>query len=99
MRLARPFRRSKEDIGRGIRSRRTGAPLMRSVRASTGRLGSFFAFYSSVLNPDREEPSMDRGSIALARGSALGNVRWWWVLGTGAGVGIMSYLLLYPVIF
>ncbi|MDQ3926759.1 MAG: sensor histidine kinase [Actinomycetota bacterium] len=72
---------------------------MKSVRAGTGRLGSFFAFYSSALNPDRPEPSADRGTITSPRDGALGSVRWWWVLATGAGVGIMSYLLLYPVIF
>jgi signal transduction histidine kinase len=42
---------------------------------------------------------MDRGTIALSRGSALGSVRWWFVLTTGAGVGVISYLLLYPIIF
>ena len=73
--------------------------MMRSVRAGTGRLGSFFAFYSSAPNPDRPEPSADRGTITSPRDGALGSVRWWWVLATGVGVGIMSYLLLYPVIF
>lgn len=37
--------------------------------------------------------------MALSKGDALGSVRWWWVLATGAGVGVISYLLLYPVIF
>ncbi len=85
-------------MGRENRSGRTGGLLMRSVRASTGKLGSFFAFYSSALDPDRGEPSMDQRASASSKGGALGRVRWWWVLLTGAGVGVVSYLLLFPVI-
>ena len=29
----------------------------------------------------------------------MGDVRWWWVLATGVGVGVFSCLLLFPVIF
>lgn len=71
---------------------------MRFFRAGTGRLGSFVAFYSSALNPERGEPGMDRGTTASPRAGALGDVRWWWVFSTGAGVGTISYLLMYPVI-
>jgi signal transduction histidine kinase len=42
---------------------------------------------------------MDQDTMALSKGGALSSVRWWWVLATGAGVGFISYLLLYPVIF
>ena len=42
---------------------------------------------------------MDRSTMALPRGGVLGKVRWWWVLATGAGVGVLSHVLLYPVIF
>jgi signal transduction histidine kinase len=72
---------------------------MRSVRADTGRLRSFFAFYASATDLDYGKLSMDRATIALPRGGAPGSVRWGWVLATGAGVGLISYLLLYPVIF
>ena len=71
---------------------------MRSVRASTGRLGSFFAFYASASNPDRGKQRVAQSKNALPRDGALGGVRWWWVLSTGVGVGLISYLLLYPVI-
>jgi hypothetical protein len=37
--------------------------------------------------------------MILPRGGVLGKVRWWWVLATGAGVGVLSHVLLYPVIF
>ncbi len=30
--------------------------------------------------------------------STPGSVRWWWVLATGAGVGVLSYLMLFPII-
>lgn len=73
--------------------------IMRSVRTSTRRLGSFFAFHSSALSSNRGKANMERGKIALpTRGGASGSVRWWWVLTIGAGVGVVSYLLLYPVI-
>ena len=43
---------------------------------------------------------MDQQRKGVLPGSgALGNVRWWWVLATGAGVGVFSCLLLFPVIF
>src|SRR4051812_28242332 len=42
---------------------------------------------------------MDQDTMALSKGGVLSSVRWWWVLATGAGVGFISYLLLYPVIF
>ncbi len=29
----------------------------------------------------------------------MGGVRWWWALATGVGVGFISFLLLFPVIF
>ncbi|MDQ3638495.1 MAG: histidine kinase, partial [Actinomycetota bacterium] len=41
---------------------------------------------------------MEQGKSNSPRGSASGGVRWWWVLGTGAGVGVFSCLLLVPVI-
>ena len=41
---------------------------------------------------------MDQRKGVLPGSGALSNVRWWWVLGTGAGVGVFSYLLLFPVI-
>ena len=41
---------------------------------------------------------MDQRKGVLPGSSALSNVRWWWVLGTGAGVGVFSCLLLFPVI-
>ena len=41
---------------------------------------------------------MEQGKSNPPRGSASDEVRWWWVLGTGVGVGVFSYLLLYPVI-
>ena len=63
------------------------------------RLRSLFAFYSSVLDPDRGGLNVGQGTVALPRGGVLGKVRWWWVLATGAGVGVISHLLLYPVIF
>ncbi len=97
MRLTRSFKR-EEGMEREIRPGRTGGLLMRPLRASTGRLGAFFAFYSSALDPDRGEPSMDQHTSASPKGGTLGSVRWWWVLVTGTGVGVASYLLLYPVI-
>jgi signal transduction histidine kinase len=72
--------------------------IIRPVRASIWRLGSSFAFYSSTPNSDRGKPSMDQGRGALLGGGALGSIRWWRVLATGVGLGIVSYLLLYPVI-
>jgi len=74
---------------------------MRSVRASTRKLGSFFAFYSRASeDTNRGKLSKDgEGTSALPKGDARSSVRWWWVLATGAGVGVISYLLLYPVIF
>src|ERR671921_308520 len=41
---------------------------------------------------------MEQGRSSVARGSASDEVRWWWVLATGVGVGVFSYLLLFPVI-
>jgi signal transduction histidine kinase len=41
---------------------------------------------------------MDQRKGVLPGSGALSNVRWWWVLGTGAGVGVFSCLLLFPVI-
>jgi signal transduction histidine kinase len=41
---------------------------------------------------------MEQGKSSVARGSASDEVRWWWVLATGVGVGVISYLLLFPVI-
>src|SRR5215208_1183454 len=86
MRCAKPFRRGK------------GGTAMRSVRASTARLGSFFGSYLSAPGPDHGKPGTDRGMAAWPRG-APDSVRWWWVLVTGTGVGAISYLLLYPVTF
>jgi signal transduction histidine kinase len=62
-------------------------------------LRSFFAFYSSAADPDYGKLSMDQVTSTLPRGAASGSVRWGWVLATGAGVGLISYLLLYPAIF
>jgi signal transduction histidine kinase len=42
---------------------------------------------------------MDQRKGLLPGSGALGGVRWWWVLGTGVGVGVFSCLLLFPVIF
>ncbi len=42
---------------------------------------------------------MSRGRIGLPRIGALDDVRWRWVLAAGAGVGGITQLLLYPVIF
>jgi tellurite resistance protein TehA-like permease len=41
---------------------------------------------------------MEQAKSSVARGSASDEVRWWWVLATGVGVGVFSYLLLFPVI-
>ncbi len=41
---------------------------------------------------------MDQRKGVLPGSGALGNVKWWWVLATGAGVGVFSCLLLFPVI-
>ncbi|MCA1717254.1 MAG: GAF domain-containing sensor histidine kinase [Actinobacteria bacterium] len=41
---------------------------------------------------------MDQRKGVLPGSGALGNVQWWWVLGTGVGVGVFSCLLLFPVI-
>jgi signal transduction histidine kinase len=43
--------------------------------------------------------SVEQGKSNVSRGSASDTVRWWWVLATGVGVGVTSYLLLFPVIF
>ena len=72
---------------------------MGSVRASARRLGSFFAFYSPVSDPGYGELTMERGAGDLSRVRTLGGVRWRWVLTTGIGIGVISYLLMYPVIF
>jgi signal transduction histidine kinase len=73
--------------------------IIKYVRASTGRLESFFAFYSLALDPERVGSSTRGSIIVLSRGGIFRNIRWWWVLATGTGVGILSFLLLYPVIF
>src|SRR5919202_521409 len=72
---------------------------MGAVRTSVRRLGSFFAFYSPALDLDHAEPIMDGSTVGLSRVGALSSVRWRWVLAAGAGVGIVSYLLMFPVIF
>src|ERR671921_2901632 len=41
---------------------------------------------------------MEQGKSSVDRGSASDEVRWWWVLATGVGVGVFSYVLLFPVI-
>src|SRR5215210_4668636 len=98
MELARPFGRGKEDIVRGIATGAQGH--YNEVRQGEHRrLGSLFAFYSSASDPDHGGLSVDRSTMALPRGGVLGKVRWWWVLATGAGVGVLSHVLLYPVIF
>src|ERR671916_186628 len=97
MGLARPFGRGKEDIVRGIAPGAQGH--YNEVRQGEHRrLGSLFAFYSSASDPDHGGLSVDRSTMTLGRG-VLGKVRWWWVLATGAGVGVLSHVLLYPVIF
>src|ERR671916_1708656 len=97
MGLARPFGRGKEDIVRGIAPGAQGH--YNEVRQGEHRrLGSLFAFYSSASDPDHGGQSVDRSTMTLGRG-VLGKVRWWWVLATGAGVGALSHVLLYPVIF
>lgn len=42
---------------------------------------------------------MEQGKNNVSRGSTSDAIRWWWVLATGVGVGVTSYLLLFPVIF
>lgn len=42
---------------------------------------------------------MDRSTIGLPRSGALSRLRWRWILTAGVGVGVVSYLLMYPVIF
>ena len=98
IRRAKPFSRGKKTSG-GNSSPADGGIIMRPVKAGTGRLRFFFAFYSSATDLDYGKLSMDRRTIALPKGGASGSVRWGWVLATGAGVGLISYLLLYPVIF
>jgi signal transduction histidine kinase len=41
---------------------------------------------------------MEQGKSNSPKGSVSNSVRWWWVLATGLGVGVSSYLLLFPVI-
>src|ERR687894_1303283 len=98
MELARPFGRGKEDTVKGIAPGAQGH--YNEVRQGEHRrLGSLFAFYSSAPDHDHGGLSVDRSTMALPRGGVLGKVRWWWVLATGAGVGVLSHVLLYPVIF
>src|SRR5918998_3890078 len=98
MELARSFGRGKGDIGRGLAPGEQGH-YNETCQGEHRRLGSLFAFYSSAPDHDHGGLNVDRSTMALSRGSVLGKVRWGWVLATGAGVGALSHVLLYPVIF
>jgi signal transduction histidine kinase len=50
------------------------------------------------LDLDHGEPIMGGGTVGLPRIGALSSIRWRWVLAAGAGVGIISFLLMYPVV-
>ena len=87
----RPWAETPLSVNRGT--------IIGSVRANIRRLESFFTFYSPALELDHGEPVMDRSMAGLPRAGALGSIRWRWVLTAGTGVGVISYLLMYPVIF